>query len=209
MGIAPKKIKLNVKAPTSLKLRFGTPATTPGPVGGSIDTDSLRRQREETGQAMARAHSTEKKTGSTPVPASEANGKRSMSAAATPGIGDEPVVDETAKEASKTGQMTDAHQPSNSQFAQTTAMQPPQFATGAPPAGSHYGGSINLAPAAPPKNAFERDSPFDRVMRDPGKGMSNSAMKGFQKRGEKLTFLRFARCTAKWSHDHDLSANAK
>lgn len=174
MGIAPKKIKLNVKAPTSLKLRFGTPASTstPGPAGGSIDNDSLRRQREETGQAMIRAQSIDKKTGGTPVPSIISNGARSMSAVATPGPAEGQTVDEETKGASQTAQLADTQQPPTSQQLQTSTMQPPHPATGAPVPGSHFGGSITLGQAPAPKNALERDSPFDRVMRDPGKGQS-------------------------------------
>jgi hypothetical protein len=178
MGFGPKRLKLTVKEPTRLKLRVGTPASASTPVGGSIDDDSLRRQREETGQALARAQSTDKRVAMTTVPAVDTNGKRSMSAAATPGVFDGAKVEDSSKEdsrqmpsdSSKIAQLSDAQQPPSSQVLSTPVMQPPQFATGPPPAGSQYGGQINLAPAAMPKPAFERDSPFDRIFRDPGKG---------------------------------------
>src|SRR5947209_3411350 len=98
MGFGPKRLKLTVKEPTRLKLRVGTPASVSTPVGGSIDNDSLRRQREETGQALARAHSTDKKVDMTPVPDAGAHGKRSMSAATTSAVPDSVNVEEDSKE---------------------------------------------------------------------------------------------------------------
>lgn len=180
MGFGPKRLKLTVKEPTRLKLRVGTPASASTPVGGSIDNDSLRRQREETGQALARAQSTDKKVAMTPVPAADTDGKRSMSAAAaaTPGVPDSANIEDSSQEdssrlpadGSKVAQRSNSQQPPSSQVLPTSGMQPPQFANGPPPAGNQYGGQINLAPAAIPKAAFERDSPFDRIFRDPGKG---------------------------------------
>ena len=161
-----------------MKLRVGTPASASTPVGGSIDSDSLRRQREETGQALARAQSTDKKFSMTPVPAPDTNGKRSMSARATPGVVDNAKTEDSTKEdpsaippeSGKNAQLSGAQQPASSQNVPTSMMQPPQFATGQPPAGGQYTGQTNLVPAAVPKPAFERDSPFDRIFRDPGKG---------------------------------------
>src|SRR5436309_10604083 len=86
MGFGPKRLKLTVKEPTRLKLRVGTPASASTPAGGSIDNDSLRRQREETGQALARAQSTDKKVAVAPASSTDTNEKRSMSAAATPAV---------------------------------------------------------------------------------------------------------------------------
>jgi hypothetical protein len=178
IGFGPKRLKLTVKEPTRLKLRVGTPASASTPAGGSIDNDSLRRQREETGQALARAQSTDKKGPTTPAPAADMNGKRSMSAVATPGVLDSTKIEESGKEdsntmpaeSSKITQLSDAHQQLSSQTLPTQIAQPPHCATGPQLAGSQYGGQINLAPAAMPKPAFERDSPFDRMFRDPGKG---------------------------------------
>jgi hypothetical protein len=178
MGFGPKRLKLTVKEPTRLKLRVGTPASASTPAGGSIDSDSLRRQREETGQALARAQSTDKKGTVTPAPAADRNGKRSMSAVATPGVGDDTKIEDRGKEdskampaeSSKIAQLSDVHQQLGSQNLPTQITQPQHFATGPQPAGSQYGGQIHLAPAAMPKPTFERDSPFDRIFRDPGKG---------------------------------------
>lgn len=172
MGLGPRKLKLNVRAPPNITLRVNTPASTPGPAGGSIDNDSLRRQREETGQALVRAQSTDKKTGMTPVPSLEAHAAQSMSAVATPAAVDDANVDQSMKVAGLIAQLSDAQQPLNSQSLSNATMQPPQLGTGLPISGSHYGGSINLAPPVVPKAPFERDSPFDRVMRDSGKGES-------------------------------------
>ena len=179
MGFGPKRLKLTVKEPTRLKLRVGTPASASTPAGGSIDSDSLRRQREETGQALARAQSTDKKVATTPVPDANANAKRSMSATATQRVPNSALgEDDSNKEANQVAadpgqiaKLSDAQQPPNSLTIQTAAIQPPQFATGLPLTGSQYGGQINLAPASLPKPAFERDSPFDRIFRDTGKGM--------------------------------------
>lgn len=178
MGFAPKRLKLTVKEPTRLKLRVGTPAPASTPVGGSIDSDSLRRQREETGQALARAQSTDKKFSMTPVPAIDMNGKRSMSARATPGLVDNAKIEDGPKEdptglpteSGKSAPLSSSQQPASFQNIPTSIIQPPQFASGQPPAGNQYPSQTNLVPAAIPKPAFERDSPFDRIFRDPGKG---------------------------------------
>src|SRR4051812_33597377 len=175
MGFGPKRLKLTVKEPTRLKLRVGTPASASTPAGGSIDNDSLRRQREETGQALTRAQSTDKKVAMTPASATDTNEKRSMSATATPGMLDSTKFEDSSKEdssqtaadSSKAAQPSDAQQPPGSQSLSTSAMHPPQVANGLLPSGSQYGGQINLGPAAIPKPAFERDSPFDRIFRDP------------------------------------------
>ena len=157
---------------------MGTPASASTPAGGSIDSDSLRRQREETGQALARAQSTDKKVPTISVPDANANRKRSMSAAVTQGVSnnakdeDDSKTDtnQVAADPDQIAKLSDAQQPPNSQNLQTLALQPPQFVTGLPPTGSQYGGHINLAAAPLPKAAFERDSPFDRIFRDTGKG---------------------------------------
>ena len=178
MGFGPKRLKLTVKEPTRLKLRVGTPASASTPAGGSIDNDSLRRQREETGQALARAQSTDKSVAMTPVPAADSIGKRSTSATATTGATDGAHAGdklkehhyETSVDSAKIALLSDAQHPPSSQSHATPVIQPPQLANGPLPAGSQYGGQINLAPAAMPKPAFERDSPFDRIFRDPGRG---------------------------------------
>lgn len=184
MGFGPKRLKLTVKEPTRLKLRVGTPASASTSLGGLIDNDSLRRQREETGQALARAQSADKKVAVTPGPAPDTNGKRSMSAAATPGVVDSAKVEDSGKddaqatpaESTKTAQPSDVQLPPNAQTNSAPTTQPPQSATGQPPVLGPYGGQINFVHAAAPKAAFERDSPFDRIFRDPGKGGSCSGL---------------------------------
>ena len=90
MGFGPKRLKLTVKEPTRLKLRVGTPASASTPAGGSIDNDSLRRQREETGQALAQsAVDRQENCDMTQMPVTHdpiRNGSRGISAAATPGV---------------------------------------------------------------------------------------------------------------------------
>jgi hypothetical protein len=186
MGSGPRRLKLTVKEPTRLKLRVGTPASASTPAGGSIDNDSFRRQREETGHALARAQSTDKKVAMTPASATDTNEKRSVSATATPGVPDSTKFEDSSKEdssqtvtdPSKAAQLSNAQPPPSSQSLSTSVMQPPQFANGLLPSGSQYGGQINIVPAAIPKPAFERDSPFDRIFRDPGKGIEDALLGG-------------------------------
>jgi hypothetical protein len=186
MAFGPKRLKLTVKEPTRLKLRVGTPASASTPAGGSIDNDSLRRQREETGQALARAQSTDKKAAVTPASATDTNEKRSMSAAATPAVLDSTKLEDSSKEDSsqtvadstKAAPLSDAPQPPSSQSLSTSVMQPPQFTNGLLPPGNQYGGQINIVPPAIPKPAFERDSPFDRIFRDSGKGLEDALLSG-------------------------------
>lgn len=79
-------------------------------------------------------------------------------------------ANQVAADPGQIAKLSDAQQPPSSQALQTAAIPPPQFATELPPTGSQYGGQINLAPVSLPKPAFERDSPFDRIFRDTGKG---------------------------------------
>ena len=172
-----------------MTLKFGKEASTPAPGGGLIDSDSLRRQREDTGQALNKAQTRESResskvavlgppTGSAPSSTVNASRKRSMSAVGTPEIAPPARIEDAVKDSSseiavapgKGAQLSDAQLPPTAQVMPASTMQPPQFAIGPPPPGSQHVGQIGFAPGATMKSAFERDSPFDRVHRDVGKG---------------------------------------
>ena len=165
--MAPKKVKLTVKQPTEppkIKLKLGgTPASTPGPSGMSVDQDALRRQKEETSQALGRAQSRDRKPAMTPVPA--LNGQRSMSGAAIPGTESVARADpnRAPSDPSKLSMLADTQRPSS---ALPPQVQPPQYI---PP-------TTTYAQSSAFKSAMEKDSPIDRIMRDPGKGLESALL---------------------------------
>ncbi|RVX67033.1 hypothetical protein B0A52_09247 [Exophiala mesophila] len=89
-GVAPvprTNLKLSVSQPSrpkALRLTMGSQTPTPTVAGGTIDNESLRRQKEEMGQALSRAQRASSRTrqanGSTPGPLSAtASFRRSIS----------------------------------------------------------------------------------------------------------------------------------
>lgn len=85
-GAQPRRnlrLSLSQPKPKALRLTMGSSTPTPNLVGGTIDGESLRRQKQEMGEALSRVRSgskTAQLNGSTPVPSSAAPSiRRSMS----------------------------------------------------------------------------------------------------------------------------------
>ncbi|ETI25963.1 hypothetical protein G647_02740 [Cladophialophora carrionii CBS 160.54] len=89
LGAQPRRnlrLSLSQPKPKALRLTMGPSTPTPHVVGGTIDSESLRRQKREMGEALNRAQRATSKTtqvnGSTPGPSSAAPSvRRSMSLA--------------------------------------------------------------------------------------------------------------------------------
>lgn len=175
LGAAPPaSIKLTVSQPPSqpkLKLNISR-ATTSTPTSAIVETESQRRQKEETGQALiqpSRADSRITTTnGSTPVPQ---NIKRSNSVTDSQRSGAEsrPTSNQANTEFLKSSATAQNHV---SRSIPTPAMEgyPPQ---------TRFTATPTLNGIIPPENSYaqkpasiyaESDNPIDRKYRDPGKG---------------------------------------
>ncbi|KAJ9610578.1 hypothetical protein H2200_005355 [Cladophialophora chaetospira] len=188
LGAQPRRnlrLSLSQPKPKALRLTMATSTPTPALVGGTIDNDSLRRQKQEMGEALNRAHrATPKATrvnGSTPVPSSAAPSlsvRRSMSLLTEQA--DTVMTDGNTNGTSATPQPQDnariSQPPTQSQQLPTPVQE---IDTPLPSAAPLTNGITLHAPhpqvSSPPKNtAYNHLSqsvvPMERRFRDPGRG---------------------------------------
>ncbi|KIW97618.1 uncharacterized protein Z519_01202 [Cladophialophora bantiana CBS 173.52] len=90
LGAQPRrnlKLSLSQPKPKALRLTMGSSTPTRSLVGGTIDSESLRRQKEEMGQALSKVRRASSKStqvnGSTPVPSSAVPSVRRSASLAT------------------------------------------------------------------------------------------------------------------------------
>lgn len=183
-GVMPKKPKITLKQPKPPSTVVKFTRSTPNPAGGTVDQDALRRQREETGQALSRAggsNITLKLTNSsTPVPIKAASLERVGSGSGS--VGTPPVLsraastrldNNTIKPETSTPVPPPVNHVSTSIPAPTMQGLPPQPA--AAPLVNGYQQPGN-APVQTSKPYVESDSPIERKFRDPGKGIEDALL---------------------------------
>lgn len=150
----PQRLSLSQPKKSGLKLKLGGATPTPSFSGGSVDNDALRRQREETQQAL-RASRGPSKSFNTPVPSSAPSVARSLSSVEPNGdiiMGGTNGIVPTA----------------SGRIVEGGAVQKP----GTPLVNGSYTGQMNgvRVPEAPRSMSAESDNPMERKFRDPGKG---------------------------------------
>ncbi|KEF54328.1 uncharacterized protein A1O9_09494 [Exophiala aquamarina CBS 119918] len=184
-GAAPRRnLKLSLSQPTkpkALRLTMGSSTPTPTVLGGTIDSESLRRQREETGHALSRAQRANSRVhqanGSTPVPSSAAvSVRRSMSAITEPK--DTVMSDANGR---STPQAEDAVLKASQTPGPAQLPTPVQESELQDPAAPLTNGVHNHEqPATSPKRQVadlskqQSNNPFERRGRDPGKDLSTA-----------------------------------
>jgi hypothetical protein len=153
---APKaapRLSLSQPKKQGLKLKVGSSSATPSFAGGTIDDQSLRRQKEETSRAV-RASRGDSRGVATPVPSTAPSMTRSLSSV-------EPNGDIIMSGVNGAGPAT----PVNMQDAH------PPTKPGYLPNGVATAQINGIKPVDPPRNArVDSNNPIERQYRDPGKG---------------------------------------
>lgn len=156
---------------------MGSSTPTPTVLGGTIDSESLRRQKEEMGQALSRAQRANSRVhqanGSTPVPSSAAvSVRRSMSAITEPQ--DTAMSDVNGR---STPQAQDAALKASQTPAPAQLPTPAQEVDSQDPAapltnGVHNHEQSSTPPTRQVVDLYKQQSnnPLERRYRDPGKG---------------------------------------
>lgn len=162
--------------PKQIKLKLGSSTPTPVLPGGAIvDSDSLRRQKEERDHALdraARATSRSYTNGSTPVPAIPTNLRRSIST-------NEP---NDVQMSGMNGVPATAHvvEPVKIPVPPGPANIPTPVMDGEPPhlatASVMNGDRLPFNNAAVRTSGAEPDNPIERKYRDPGKGLEDALL---------------------------------
>ena len=214
LGAPPRRnLKLSLSQPkpkASLRLTIGSSTPTPTLVGGTIDSESLRRQKEEMGQALSRTQRASSKpiqaNGSTPVPSSTAPSIRRSVSLAT----EQPD-----------GATIDVNNPSTPQSqeiprisqAPTTASLPSpvkEIETPGQAAPLTNGIRHHEAPLSQPSQTalISQQSviPFERHFRDPGKGTPRCL---FTEGHINLFIFRFGVSSSGGCHIHDQSQGSE
>lgn len=185
---------------------MGSSTPTPTVAGGTIDNESLRRQKEEMGQALNRAQRANSRVhqanGSTPVPSSTAvSVRRSISIITEPqdtvmsdtNGPDTPKVQDTVRKSSQT--------PGVAQLPTPAMEVDPQDPTKPLTNGIHNHEPSGTPPTGHATNAvMQSQSPLERKARDPGKGKALSLFV--------LSFLTCSRpyhCSSRLGDFHDES----
>ncbi|KIW20348.1 hypothetical protein PV08_00923 [Exophiala spinifera] len=181
LGAVPKqKIRLSLsqpKQPKALKLKMGSSTPQPQNAGFTIDNESLRRQKEEMGEALSRARENSRGTqvnGSTPVPSSVPISVRRSASVAT------EQTDVKASNGNGTSSTTPqlatastANLPTNNVSQVPTPVQ--ELGTPAPAAPLTNG--VRSHESATPQGASKQSViPFERQYRDPGKGIESALL---------------------------------
>ncbi|EXJ78066.1 hypothetical protein A1O3_09227 [Capronia epimyces CBS 606.96] len=184
LGALPRrnlKLSLSQPKPKALRLTIGSSTPTPTLVGGTIDSESLRRQKEETGQALSRAQRASSRTaqlnGSTPVPSSAAASvRRSVSQ-----VTEQPDVVGTESNANGTATPQPEEAPKASQPPPPAQLPTPvrEIDTPGPgvPLANGVRGHDQPSPHPGHQPAFNQSAiPFERRYRDPGKGLESALL---------------------------------
>jgi hypothetical protein len=178
----PKKPKITLKQPKPPSTVVKFTRSTPNPAGGTVDQEALRRQREETGQALHRSSGsniTLKLTnGSTPVPIMPAPMERVGSASGSAGT--PPVVSRAASSRLDSNLKPEPSTPKLAPAQQGSTSLPLPAVPGIPPQMASTPVVNGLQPAYAPvqtnKPYLESDSPIERKFRDPGKGIEDALL---------------------------------
>ena len=179
----PKKPKITLKQPKPPSTVVKFPRSTPNPAGGTVDQEALRRQREETGQALSHANGGSMTikliNGSTPVPIMPAPLERVGSGSGSAGT--PPVLSRAAssrldisnfKPETSTPMPAAVHHVSTSLPTPAIPGFPPQLA----PTPVMNGYQPAYAPVQTSKPYVESDSPIERKFRDPGKDIEDALL---------------------------------
>ncbi|KIW23528.1 uncharacterized protein PV07_11720 [Cladophialophora immunda] len=200
LGAQPRrnlKLSLSQPKPKALRLTMGSSTPTPNLVGGTIDSESLRRQKEEMGQALSKVQRASSKAtqanGSTPVPSSAAPSvRRSASLATTTEQADTITSEVKVNGVSSTPQPQEAVRASQPP-APTPAQQLPtpvqEVEIPLPNTAPLTNGARHLErsepqPSSPganpsvPNNNYLNQSviPMERRYRDPGRGWTHALL---------------------------------
>lgn len=182
LGAAPRRnlrLSLSQPKPKALRLTMGPSTPTPTIVGGTIDSESLRRQKEEMGQALSRAQrATSRGThvnGSTPGPSSAAVSVRRSESLAT----EQPDVVMADVNGTSTPQSQPAPRtsqpPASGQL--PTPLREIETPDHAVATTNGFHGHEASTPQTGPKPSNQSVIPFERRYRDPGKGKFGVASK--------------------------------
>lgn len=187
LGVMPKKPKLTLKQPKAPTMLVKFTRSTPNPAGGMVDQEALRRQKEETGQALSRANgnvSLKLTNGSTPIPIMPAPLERSGSgsgSAGTPSILSRTTSTRQDPSTIKPEASTHVPPPTNhiSRSIPTPVVEglPPHYI--APPAATHLPNGYQqpaYAPVVTAKAYQESDNPIERKFRDLGRGIEDALL---------------------------------
>ncbi|KIX01465.1 uncharacterized protein Z518_09191 [Rhinocladiella mackenziei CBS 650.93] len=180
LGAQPRrnlKLSLSQPKPKALRLTMGSSTPTPTVIGGTIDSESLRRQKEDMGQALSRAQRANSKgaqvNGSTPVPSSAAPSVRRSASLA----GDKPDVvmaDVNGISTPKPQEAAPVSQPPGTVQLPT----PVREIEPSEPAAPLANGTRHHEPPTPQPsvhNAYNQSLiPYERRYRDPGKGVESA-----------------------------------
>ncbi|KAK6368200.1 hypothetical protein LTS17_009941 [Exophiala oligosperma] len=181
LGAVPKsKIKLSLsqpKQPKALKLKMGSSTPQPPNAGFTIDSESLRRQKEEMGEALSRARASSKGTqvnGSTPVPSSAALSTRRSTSVATERTDVKTSnANGTSANTPQLTTATTANPPTNNVAQLPTPVQ--ELGTPAPAAPLTNG--VRSHESSTPQGISKQSVvPFERQYRDPGKGIESALL---------------------------------
>ncbi|EXJ88614.1 hypothetical protein A1O1_05544 [Capronia coronata CBS 617.96] len=187
LGAGPRrnlKLSLSQPKPKALRLTIGSSTPTPTLVGGTIDSESLRRQKEETGQALSRAQRASSRAahvnGSTPVPASTPPSIRRSVSRAT------EQRDVVTTEAKANGTATPQPQAQEPVKAPQPSVPPRQIPTPVEevdtpgPVAPLTNGARSQDPPTPQSGNLSSYNqsviPFERRGRDPGKGLESALL---------------------------------
>ncbi len=185
LGAAPKKnIRLSLsqpKQPKALRLKMGSSTPQPQTAGFTIDSESLRRQKEEMGEALNRAQRASSRNaqvnGSTPVPSSAAISVRRSASVAT------EQTDMKMTDVNGTSTSTPQPQPALSASKPPAHVQLPtpvrEMDTPGPtaPLTNGTGTQESLTPQGSYQGSSQQSViPFERQYRDPGKGLESALL---------------------------------
>ena len=168
-GAAPpsKGPRLSLSQPkrTQLKLKVGSSTPTPNITGGTVDNESLRRQREEMSQALHRSHRPSSRLG----PATPASFiKADSTARSLSSVEPNDVTMGGMNGAHASQAQLQPHAPVSTPL--VNGQLPTAVMEGDPP---KVNGKYIAQALPPPRNPFaESDNPIERKYRDAGKGQS-------------------------------------
>ncbi|KPI36226.1 Protein polybromo-1 [Cyphellophora attinorum] len=153
---APQRLSLSQPKKTGLKLKLGASNST-SIAGGSVDSESLRRQRDETAQALGRARGT-------PAPAPSTAPSMTRSLSSVEPNGDTIVVNGA-------GPAT----PGLVNSSLRGSIPPPKSAT--PATNGMTNGQPQINGIHPSRSVFTiSDNPMERKFRDQGKGLDTALL---------------------------------
>ena len=181
----PKKPKITLKQPKPPSTVVKFTRSTPNPAGGMVDHEALRRQKEETGQALSRASGSlnlKLTNGATHVSIMPAPLERSASATGSAGT---PTVLSRApsrvdinsmKPETSTPIPTPVTHISRSMPTPAVEGLPPQYAALAPTLANGYQHPAYAPVQTSSRGYMESDNPIERKFRDPGKGIESALL---------------------------------